>query len=290
MNYSSSSMPYTTLITPDQLQPHLGAPDWVVVDCRFDLADPAAGRRDYAAAHLPGAVYADLERDLSGPPTGGSGRHPLPPPHALAARLSGWGVGAESQVVAYDDNSGAMASRLWWLLRWLGHDAVAVLDGGLEAWREARLPTTAELAARAPRRFTARPRPELLVDAVELAEWLARDEVLVVDARSPERFRGEVEPIDPVAGHIPGAINRPFTANLDAEGRFLPAAVLREQWQAVLGGRQSAAVVSQCGSGVTACHNLLALERAGLSGARLYPGSWSEWIRDPQRPVACGEA
>lgn len=276
-----------TLIEPAELTPHLRDPRWVIVDCRFDLADPDAGRRGYDQGHIPGAVYAHLDNDLSGPRTSASGRHPLPDPQVLAATLGGWGISADSIVVAYDDRSGAMAARLWWLLRWLGHDAVAVLNGGLAAWRQAGLPLDTAPAEPTPARFVAQPRPELIAEADELLS--AGDRLRLLDARAAPRFRGEVEPIDPVAGHIPGAVNHPFDRNLDADGRFLPRERLAEALRSALGGAPPAQVVSSCGSGVTACHTLLALEHVGLTGARLYPGSWSEWIRDPSRPVARGE-
>lgn len=280
-------MTFTTLIGPETLHARLDDPDWRVFDCRFDLAERDAGRRAWGRGHLPGALFADLEADLSGTPDATSGRHPLPDPAALAAWLGDHGVDADVQVVCYDADSGAFAARLWWLLRWLGHERVAVLDGGLAAWRAAGYPEeTAPPARPAPRRFEPRRRdPEAWVDAAAIA---ATPALLVVDARAPERFRGEHEPIDPVAGHVPGARNRPFTRNLGADGRWLDAGTLRAEWQRVTGEAPAADVVHMCGSGVTAAHNVLSMEHAGLAGSRLYPGSWSEWIRDPARPVEHG--
>jgi thiosulfate/3-mercaptopyruvate sulfurtransferase len=257
-------------------------------DCRFVLGDAAAGAAAYAQGHIPGAVYADLEGDLAAPASPEGGRHPLPEPAVLAARLAGWGVGADSLLVAYDDAGGAFAARLWWLARWLGHERVVVLDGGWAAWRAigGEVETRAPRPDPVPRRAPARTWPVL--DTPGLAAALAADAVLLVDARAAERYRGEAEPIDPVAGHVPGAVNRPYTENLDAQGRFRSPQDLAAAWRALLGGRSPADVVQMCGSGVTACHNLLAMQVAGLPGARLYPGSWSAWCADPDRPVAWG--
>lgn len=259
----------------------------VLVDCGFDLADPAAGERAWAASHLPGAFYLHLDRDLSGARTGRNGRHPLPARADFAATIGRLGIGAQTAVVAYDRQGGPYAARLWWLLRWLGHEAVAVLDGGLEAWVAAG----GSLEAVAPVARPAAPYPERaaglpLVDADALQAGLGS--LRLVDARAPERFRGDVEPLDPVAGHIPGALNRFFKDNLGADGRFKPAATLRTEFEALLGRDAAARTVHQCGSGVTACHNLLAMAQAGLGGSALYAGSWSEWCADPARPVARG--
>jgi thiosulfate/3-mercaptopyruvate sulfurtransferase len=279
---------HTTLVTASELSAHLDDPAWVVVDVRHELSQPDTwGEAQYRAGHVPGAVFAHLDRDLSGPKTGRNGRHPLPSPDACAATFGRLGIDAGKQVVAYDQRNGAYASRLWWMLRWLGHDAVAVLDGGFEAWQRAGLPLATDTPTPAPARFVIR-RTEPTVETPEVAASLATGALLLIDARGVERYRGDVEPLDPVAGHIPGAVNRPFTANLDAEGKFRPAALLREEFGALLGARPLEAVVHQCGSGVTACHNLLAMEIAGLTGTRLYPGSWSEWCADPARPVARG--
>lgn len=283
----------TTLIEAPALAAHLDAPDWAIIDCRFDLARPAWGAASWAEAHIPNALYADLDRDLSGARTADTGRHPLPAPAALAATLGRFGIDAAVQVVAYDQGAGMYASRLWWLLRWLGHEQVAVLNGGLAAWERAGLPLSQAASSRAPRAFSARAAAADPVTTNEVAARVARGELaagatLLVDARAADRFAGANETLDAVAGHVPGARNHPFAANLGADGRFLEAGELRHRWQPTLRGRAPKDVIVMCGSGVTACHNLLALQVAGLAGARLYAGSWSEWIQDPARPVTTG--
>ena len=283
----------TTLIEPAELARHLGDPDWAIVDCRFDLARPGWGAQAFAASHIPHALYAHLDEHLSAPRTASSGRHPLPQIEVLAATFGRWGIDERVAVIAYDQGSGAFAARLWWLLRWLGHLEVAVLNGGLAAWERAGLPLSTAIEPRAPRRFTARPDARLLAGGSEVAAAVrsgafVRSEQLLVDARGADRFAGENETIDPVAGHIPGARNHPFAANLDAQGRFLEAGHLRRSWEDTLRGALPQQLIAMCGSGVTACHNLLALEVAGLGGARLYAGSWSEWITDPAHPIARG--
>ena len=284
---------FTTLIEPAQLAAHLDDPDWSIVDCRFDLGRPGWGAQVYASGHIPHALYAHLDEDLSAPRTPRSGRHPLPQVETLAAAFGRFGIDARVQVIGYDQGTGAFAARLWWLLRWLGHPAVAVLDGGLAAWERAGMPLSSALEPRAARQFVPRVAPHLIVAGTEVAEAvrsgaLRRGEQLLIDARSADRFAGENETIDAHAGHIPGARNHPYAGNLDAQGRFLAAGRLRAAWQSTLRGASAQQLISMCGSGVTACHNLLALEAAGLSGARLYPGSWSEWITDPARAVARG--
>ncbi|HZT03803.1 MAG TPA: sulfurtransferase [Steroidobacteraceae bacterium] len=285
-----------TLITPRQLAARLEDPDLAVIDCRFDLLRPQWGREAYASARIPHALYADLDHDLSGRRSPSTGRHPLPAIDELAAQLGQWGIDAQTHVVAYDQGSGAYAARLWWLLRWLGHTRVAVLDGGFTAWQEEKLPLdTGPIceapAGRPPRRFEPRPDADMVVSTSEIegligsGEIAAADQVLI-DARSAERFAGRGETIDPVAGHIPGARNHPFADNLDSTGRFLDRGTLRERFANSLAGVPPDAAICMCGSGVTACHNLLAMEVAGLEGARLYAGSWSEWIRDPKHPIA----
>jgi thiosulfate/3-mercaptopyruvate sulfurtransferase len=268
-------------------------PGIALLDCRFDLQNPSAGHSAYLAGHIPGARYADLNKDLSAPATLNSGRHPLPTPQEFAATLDGLGIGDDAQVVAYDDTGGSFAARAWWMLRWVGHPAVAVLDGGLRAWTQAggALESGEPLPLPAPanlRRFSPRVDTSAVIGAAQVAAQSLDPAHLVVDARAPERFTGAVEPIDAVAGHIAGAVNHPFTANLTPDGRFLPVAELRRRWEERLGGKDPRNVTAMCGSGVTACHNLLGLEVAGLCGAKLYAGSWSEWIQDPSRPVARG--
>jgi thiosulfate/3-mercaptopyruvate sulfurtransferase len=275
-----------TLIQAEELASLLGDPRLRVFDCRFDLARPAYGRSAWLDEHIPGAVHADMNMDLAGAPA--SGRHPLPAVADFEQRLRGWGVNADSRVVAYDDGNGAMAARLWWMLRWLGHDEVAVLDGGMRRWLQLGLPLSDDAPAPAPGNFVARPRPETAVTAADVLAATGDSSLRLLDARAPERYRGEVEPIDKVAGHIPGARNHPFGMSLDSQGRFLPQAALRAALEASLGGIAPRQAIAYCGSGVTACHLLLALEHAGLAGARLYPGSWSEWSGDPQRPVRAG--
>ena len=277
-------MSFTTLVDVATMAAHLDVPDWLVVDVRHQLADAAYGDLVYAEGHIPGAAFLHCDRDLSGTPDGGNGRHPLPEPARLAARLGEIGVGPQTQVVVYDDAQGMIAGRLWLLLRWLGHDRVALLDGGLQAWQAAGHPLTQVLPAKRPASFVARIR-DCLVDAGYVQSFLATSRMYLVDARSTDRFRGENETIDPVAGHIPGAVNRFFRDNLQADGRFKSPAELRAEWLALLAGARPEAVVHQCGSGVSACHSMLAMEIAGLPGSRLYPGSWSEWCADPARPV-----
>lgn len=275
---------HTTLVDGATLAARLGDPAWVVVDCRHDLADPAAGEAAYARGHIPGAVFLHLDRDLSSAKNGRNGRHPLPDIVTLAAALGRAGIGPGVQVVAYDDCGGMMAGRLWWLLRWLGHEAVALLDGGLSAWTAAGGALSTVMPEPAARIFTPAPR-DWVLDADQVLAGLGRPDRVIVDARAPDRFRGENESIDPVGGHIPGARNRFFRDNLGPDGRFKPADQLRQEWMATLAGFAPEQVVHQCGSGVSACHNLLAMEIAGLPGARLYAGSWSEWCADPARPV-----
>jgi thiosulfate/3-mercaptopyruvate sulfurtransferase len=281
------AMTCTTLVDTATLSAHVHHADWAVVDCRFALEDPSWGERAYAAGHVPGAVYAHLDRDLAGPRTGTNGRHPLPDAQALARTLGTWGIGPGVQVVAYDQDAGMYASRLWWLLRWLGHDQVAVLDGGFARWTSEGREVEQRQAARPARTFLAAPRPDLIAGAQD-ADAAGREHGRLIDARAPERYRGDVEPLDRTAGHIPGAVNRFFRDNVREDGTFRPAADLHARWSQTLAGAGADRVVCYCGSGVTACHNLLALEHAGLRGARLYPGSWSEWSSDPARPVATG--
>ncbi len=277
-------MNFTTLVGADRLAQHLHDPQWVVIDCRFALTRPESGRQAYAKGHIPGARYAHLNEDLCGPITSNSGRHPLPDPALLARKLGLWGVGQGQQVVVYDDSFGSMAVRLWWLLRWLGHDAVALLDGGFPSWARQGRELNAEIPVLRPADFHPAPNDSLWVgsDAVLDAQ---RQKRVIIDARAEERFSGFIEPLDKVAGHIPGSLNSPFEDNLDMRGNFLPAEELRALYASLLQGARPDAVIHMCGSGVTACHNLLALEIAGMPGGKLYAGSWSEWITDPSRPI-----
>jgi thiosulfate/3-mercaptopyruvate sulfurtransferase len=275
----------TPLISTAELAGHLADPDWFVADCRFELGKPDFGRDAWRAGHIPGALHVDLERDLSAPVTPSTGRHPLPSPGAFAATLARLGIANDTRVVCYDAGPGAYAARLWWMLRWVGHEAVAVLDGGFAAWTAEGRPVSAEQPTRTPARFTPRPRPEMVIDAAGVAAALARGETLV-DVRGAERFEGKAEPIDAVAGHVPGAVNLPFARNLAATGRFLGPEELAALWRESAGSEPGRAPICMCGSGVTACQGLLALEAAGIPGGRLYAGSWSEWIQDPARPVA----
>ena len=278
-------MLHTTLVSAGELVAHLADPDWLVADCRAELSDRDAGVRAWEAGHIPGAIHADLERDLSGPVTPKTGRHPLPPIDTIVATLSRWGVTGDTQVIAYDAGNSAYAARLWWMLRYLGHDAVAVLDGGFAAWLAGGHPVSDAAVTHRQAVFVARPRPEMLCDVHGVHAALARGELLV-DVRGAERFAGKVEPLDAVAGHVPGAVNLPFTQNLDEKNRFRPKAELAELWRTRTGVTAGSSPICMCGSGVTACQALLSLELAGRPGGRLYAGSWSEWIRDPGRPVA----
>jgi thiosulfate/3-mercaptopyruvate sulfurtransferase len=281
-------MSTSPLIDVATLARNRARPDWIVVDCRFTLTQPAAGRVAYDKGHIPGARYAHLDDDLSGKPGPAEGRHPLPEPAAFAATLGAWGIGPGDTVVAYDEGSGAIAARLWWLLRWVGHERCAVLDGGFAAWLEAGQTVEQVAPTIVARRYPARePRRDLVVTTGNIAARQAAGAVLV-DARAAPRYRGEQETIDPVAGHVPRARNRPFSSNVTTTGRFRPPAELRQELLELLAGRAPSDLIAMCGSGVTACHLLVAMEAAGLPGGQLYPGSWSEWIRDPARPIATG--
>ena len=277
-------MRYTTLISCADAHTQIYNPAWRFFDCRFDLMKPKSGRKQYQTDHIPGATYVHLDKDLSSPIGPQTGRHPLPDVDALVAKLSKWGVGDETQVVVYDDNIGMFASRLWWLLRWLGHEKVAVLDGGYQAWKAEGQPVTAEVKQHEPATFPPKLQEGWVVTTHEIMALEQAGDILL-DARAPERYRGEVEPIDPVAGHIPGALNYPLTNNIGEDGLFKDTTCLREQLIAVVGELGGPEVIHYCGSGVSACHNILAMERAGMHGSKLYPGSWSEWIRDPVRRV-----
>ncbi|MDH4096251.1 MAG: sulfurtransferase [Betaproteobacteria bacterium] len=269
----------STLVSTEELARH---PEWRRFDCRHDLMKPELGREQYAGAHIPGAAFAHLDHDLSAPKTGKNGRHPLPDPAKFIAWLGAKGLKPSDEVVCYDGGSGAMAARLWWMLRWVGHEAVAVLDGGLAKWTKEGRPVTAEVPKYPATVYSGKPRADMAVDVSHVVQHLGKESI--VDARAAARWRGEAEPIDPEAGRIPGSLNRFNGANLTLEGVHKPAAQLRAEFEVLLAGRKATEVVHSCGSGVAACHNLLAMEVAGLKGGKLYAGSWSEWIADPARP------
>lgn len=275
---------FETLITCDVLADKIDNPDWIIVDCRYDLADPAAGHRAYLSAHIPGAVFADVHDDLSGPPLTDQGRHPLPAPEQLQMLFRRLGINNDSQVVVYDDSGGAFAGRLWWLLRYMGHTAVALLDGGWSAWTATGGSSAGGEQQNPPGNFSGVARREWLVTVNDIPAA-----PLLVDSRDAARYRGDEEPLDKVAGHIPGAVNRPWKTNLDHEGHFKPPEKLRDEFRQLLHGQDPSSAVYYCGSGVTACHNLLAAVHAGLPMPRLYAGSWSDWCADPARPVARGD-
>jgi thiosulfate/3-mercaptopyruvate sulfurtransferase len=276
---------YQTLIRAGELAALLNDPQLIVADVRHDLGDVGLGARKYAESHIQGAHFLSVENDLAAPRTGRNGRHPLPTADALADTLSAIGVDASKQVVAYDQAQTTYSARLWWMLRWLGHRNVAVLDGGLDAWVRAGLAVTPEVLQRKPARFIPR-LTDSPVSVETLIGHLEDIDYTLMDARGTDRFRGINETVDPVGGHIPGAHNRPYAQNLNADNTFKDAETLRAEWLAVLAGRRPQQIVHSCGSGVTACNNALAMEIAGLSGSKLYPGSWSEWSSDPARPIA----
>ncbi len=281
-------MPFSTIVSAETLKQHIDDPGWVVFDCRFSLDDTERGRRDYQQSHIPGAYYAHLDEDLSAPRRADSGRHPLPDVGLFCDWLARHGTGGNEQVVVYDDAGGSFAARLWWMLQWLGHEAAAVLDGGWQVWTDAGFAVNRDVRPSTHKVFTPQPDRSRWLDVNQLVDAMNTDAVLVIDARGANRYSGEVEPVDPVAGHIPGAVNLYHMMNLGEDQRFQSAATLRTRFTTLLQGHNESAVVHSCGSGVSACHNLLAMEIAGLSGSKLYPGSWSEWITDPQRPVATG--
>ena len=284
---------FNALVSTAGLAAHLDDPQWVILDCRHDLMKPAFGRNAYAEAHICGARFISIDDDLADHAAitaGGRGRHPLPTAAALAATFSRLGIDAAKQVVLYDSASGSYAARAWWCLRWLGHQAVAVLDGGIQQWQAEGRPLNAATPTWSGTNFQAQSNDAMKVEAATVQARIGAVDACVVDARAPERYNGSTEPMDPVAGHIPGARNRFWKLNIAADGRFKPAAQLQSEWQTLLNGLAPAQAMHQCGSGVTACHNLLALEIAGLGGGTLYPGSWSEWCADAARPVRTGDA
>lgn len=283
------AMKFETIISPADLHRLISDNAAVVIDCRFSLADTEWGRGAYQQTHLPGARYAHLDDDLSGPVTPGqTGRHPLPDPSAFVKTLQSWGVIEGQQVVVYDQSNGGIAARAWWMFKWMGHKEAALLDGGWQAWNTREYPVTAAVPSFEPSDYSPSPDHSLSVDAARVEEWRQSDEHCVVDARAHTRYLGEVEPIDPVAGHIPGAINHPFLENVLPDGTWLPQSILRDRLQKL--GKSVASTAIHCGSGVTACHDILAFQHAGLGMPLLYPGSWSEWITDPARPVATAES
>jgi len=274
------------LITRQKLLNHLHDDHYRIIDCRFALTAPNDGHKAYLSHHIPGSHYAHLDNDLSSAITTNSGRHPLPAPDVLAKRFSDWGIDADKQVVVYDDSSGGIACRLWWLLRWLGHNAVAVLDGGYPAWQQQNYPVSTTLPESKPNEFAARQQHNSYVSSHELQKMLGDHRYRLVDARTPERFRGDCEPIDRKAGHIPGAINIPWLSNLDKSGYFLPMEQLKLLYSRSLGDTAPHNTIVMCGSGVTACQTIMAMSYAGFTDTRLYAGSWSEWITSPNRPIA----
>jgi len=278
---------WNTLVQAETLAIALGRPDLAIVDCRFSIQNPGAGESAYLTAHLPGAVYAHLDRDLSNITRQGAGRHPWPDAGTFTTKLGEWGISPQTQVIAYDDGEGAHAARFWFLMRELGHEKVAVLDGGWKRWTALGLPVDTSVKRPITTRYNGTFDASRLLDADDVQQRLAAGEVLI-DARGADRFRGENETIDRIAGHVPGAVSRPFPSNLDDHGKFKTPMQLADEFRALLAGKSPDATIVMCGSGVTACHHLLAMDRAGLRGARLYTGSWSGWISDPSRPIATG--
>jgi len=284
-------MAYTTIIPSHEAHQHLHDPQWRFVDCRYYLDNIQQGRQEYSEGHLPGAVYADLGEDLSAPVRPGiTGRHPMPEVETLSRTFSNWGIGANTQVVIYDQGPGMIAARLWWMLHWLGHDKAAVLEGGWKKWREEGKPVSREIPPITPQQFNAVVHSEWVADADEVLENLlgGNTKVKILDARAADRYRGENETLDPIAGHIPGALSAPFANNVKPDGGFRTAEELRVVYQNLLGDTPACDAIVYCGSGVTAAHNILAMKHIGLGMARLYPGSWSHWITDKQRPIATG--
>jgi len=279
-------MSFTTLISPEDLASNISQDNWFIFDSRFNLADTQAGETAYRHGHISNARYAHLDRDLSSAISSFTGRHPLPDFKTLVKKLGEWGVTNTSQIVIYDDASGAIAGRFWWLLRYLGHEKVAALDGGLSCWQKQGHPITTHLPKSTPGIYRPYVNCSTLVNAQTLEQELAKNSITLIDARAAERYQGKAEPLDPVAGHIPKALTRPFQLNLDTQGRFLPATELQQQFSVLIGQTPATKIVHMCGSGVTACHNLLAMEIAGLTGSKLYAGSWSEWIRNKNRTIA----
>lgn len=281
-------MNYTSLVSAQETSQHLQDSSWRIIDCRFDLKNPQLGLEKYKAGHIPGATYADLNKDLSSPITSTSGRHPLPDIATINQKLGSWGIRADTQVVVYDDAYGSYAARLWWILRWLGHQNVAVLDGGITHWQQLGLPLTTEIPSIAEAEFITKANNNLISDTTSMEKAVNNPDLTIIDVRDPERFQGIKEPIDKIAGHVPGAINIPWKTNLDKTGLFLEPVKLATHYEVILKSRNSRNLVFMCGSGVTACHGLLAMAVIGHDDPRLYPGSWSEWIQNPDHPVESG--
>jgi len=281
-------MSYTTVITPKQLEPHLDEVNWAIFDSRFDLLQPQWGEEQYLIEHIPGSVYVHLDHDLSAPKNGLNGRHPLPEIEVIAGFFSKVGIDDDTQVIIYDSRGGGIAARLWWMLKYMGHKAAAVLDGGFPEWKRLGLPVRADREVRIPKQFKPQLNPDILVVAGEVLERISRGTGLIIDSRAPERYRGEEEPFDPIAGRIPGAANRFWQTNLDENGCFKDQDVLRVEFDSLSGGIAPSDTIVYCGSGVTGCHNVLSMSHAGIQGVRLYAGSWSEWSSDPSRPIATG--
>lgn len=283
-------MDYTTIISAQQLAEIIHNDDVRVFDCRFALKDPQGGLKNYLAGHIPGAQFADMDTQLSSPMTETSGRHPLPAADTFLAQLRAWGVSNSTQLIAYDDISGAFAARLWWLMRWMGHTRVAVLDGGLQKWTESGQPLSQEEASYSKGDFSGRANLDWVIDINSVCTELDADNITLIDARAADRFTGKDQKTDPVPGHVPGAINLPFGGNLTKQGVFEAPQVIRKRFESLVEAKSVDQVVNMCGSGVTACHNLLALEIAGFPPSKLFVGSWSQWIRDTSRPVAIGDS
>jgi len=280
---------FNTLVTTEELAAHIDDPDWLIFDCRFTLTEAGAGRKNYAQAHIPGAIYVHLEEDLSSAISNTSGRHPLPDADSLSKKLSAWGVDNTKQLIVYDDAFGAIAGRMWWILRWLGHTKIALLEGGLPVWLRDGHATTERLPILTPAIFQPQINTSLVVNTDDVEAMMNDDSYLIIDARSEERFEGVLEPFDKVAGHIPGALNVPYDDNLSVSGGFETQEELYESYSDRVNDLKNENIIHMCGSGVTACHNILAMEHAGLTGSRLYAGSWSEWITNSTRPIATGE-
>ena len=283
-------MTYQTIISVEDLNKNLNTQDWLIFDCRFILKDPEGGLKKFNQGHIPGAQYVDMDKDLASPMTSTSGRHPLPNPEELINKLQSWGVNNSSQIICYDDMSGAFAARMWWLLKWLGHNNIAVLDGGIEKWTAKNVPLETDTQQRAAGSFSGQANNDMWVNVEFVQKELEQDKINLLDARSVERFTAKDTKTDPVAGHVPGAMSYPFAENLSKQGVFLPSEELHKRFTPIVSNPENKELINMCGSGVTACHNLLAMSIAELPMTRLFVGSWSEWIKDKSRPVATGEA